>query len=229
MNSVEKEYRYERKFLVDQLDRHQIRALIKQHPNMFYEPYPPRFVNNLYLDTKDLENYEDNVNGAMQRRKVRVRWYGDMLGDVSKATLEFKVKRGLVGAKSQYPFGDFTLDVGFSDKYYHDLLGKSDLPESVKVYMQDLNVVLLNRYYRRYYATRDERYRVTLDTDLTFVKVNLLNNRFLHKQIDYTNLVVELKYLPEHDEQANRVSAYFPFGVTKSSKYVQGIERVYFN
>ena len=61
------EYRYERKLLVDQLDAHQVRALVKLHPSMFYEPYPPRYVNNLYLDTVGMKHYFDNVDGAEER------------------------------------------------------------------------------------------------------------------------------------------------------------------
>ena len=89
-----REYRYERKFLVDQLDVHQVLALVKLHPAMFYQPYPPRYVNNLYLDTEGLDNYQDNVSGVGDRRKVRLRWYGDLFGDVDRPVLEFKIKRG---------------------------------------------------------------------------------------------------------------------------------------
>ncbi len=35
--------------------------LVRRHPGMFYEPFPPRFINNLYLDSEDLQNYEDNL------------------------------------------------------------------------------------------------------------------------------------------------------------------------
>jgi hypothetical protein len=40
--------------------------------------------------------------------------------------------------------------------------------------------------------------------------------------------VVELKYQIEDDPRAQRIAAAFPFRMTRSSKYVQGIERVYF-
>ena len=69
------------------MDAHQVRALVKLHPSMFYEPYPPRYVNNLYLDTEDMENYLDNVSGVAERRKVRIRWYGDLFGDIGRPML----------------------------------------------------------------------------------------------------------------------------------------------
>lgn len=222
-----RESRYERKFLVDQLDAHQVRAMVKLHPSMFYEPYPPRYVNNLYLDTEGMENYFDNVSGVGERRKVRIRWYGDLFRDIEKPMLEFKIKNGLVGTKHIYPFAPFTLDGRFCHGYYQEILRKADLPDNVKHYLRGLNVVLCNRYYRWYFATKDQRFRVTIDTEMTFYQVKKVNNRFVHKHVDYSHIVVEMKYQKPLDVQADRVSGFFPFSVTKNSKYVTGIERVY--
>ena len=38
--------------------------------------------------------------------------------------------------------------------------------------------------------------------------------------------VFELKYEPEHDEEARRISSWFPFRMTRSSKYVTGLQLV---
>jgi hypothetical protein len=53
----EAEFRYERKFLVEELDAHQVKLLVRLHPALFYQPYPPRQVNSLYLDSPELEDY----------------------------------------------------------------------------------------------------------------------------------------------------------------------------
>ena len=220
-------FRYERKFLVDQLDAHQIRAMIRLHPSMFHEPYPPRYVNNLYLDSEGMENYSDNVSGVGERRKVRIRWYGDLFRDIETPMLEFKTKTGLVGAKHIYPFAPFTLDKRFSHRYYQEVLRTTDLPDHVKQYMRQQNVVLCNRYYRWYFATKDQRFRVTVDSEMTFYQVKKSNNGFLRKHVDYNHIVVEVKYHEALDTQAHRVSGFFPFSVAKMSKYVTGIEQVY--
>lgn len=222
-----RELRYERKFLVDQLDARQVQALIRLHPSLFYEPYPPRYVNNLYLDTIGLENYFDNVSGVGERRKVRIRWYGDLFQSVEKPMLEFKIKSGLVGSKHIYPFAPFTLDDRFCHRYFQDILSRTDLPGQVWHYMRELNVVLCNRYYRWYFATTDRRFRLTVDAEMTFFQVRKTNNRFVHKHVDQRHVVVELKYQKPHDIEADCVSGFFPFSVTKNSKYVTGIERVY--
>jgi hypothetical protein len=227
-NRPSREFRYERKFLADQLDTHQVRALVKAHPSMFYEPYPPRYVNNLYLDTKGLENYFANVAGAEEREKVRVRWYGDLFRFVEWPVLEFKIKCGLMSTKFQYRFPPFRLDRQFSGRAFRDALRKLNHPNPSGGTLQDLDVVLLNRYYRWYYATRDNQYRITVDTGLTYYRVTRMANSFAHKQVEHRQVIVEMKYGRECEETADRISSFFPFRVTKNSKYVTGIDRVFF-
>jgi len=222
-------FRYERKFLVEELLPFQVAALIKQHPRLFHTPYPPRYVNNLYLDTPDMVNYFDNVDGAMERRKVRVRWYGEPFGEITRPMLEVKVKVGLVGTKHTYPLSTFRMDACFCDRVFQRFLSESDLPSKIRFDLRALNVVLFNRYFRHYYATHDGAFRLTLDTRLEFYKVNgLFGNQFIHHQVNTRDVVVELKYENEQEPHANRVASFFPFRMTRNSKYVQGIEKVYF-
>ena len=221
-------YRYERKFLVDQLGAKQIQVMIKLHPAMFFQPYPPRYINNLYMDTIDMSNYYDNVNGAMRRTKVRIRWYGELFAAITRPVLEFKIKDGFVGRKVNYPLGKFHLGVGFRQRDLQDLLAESQLPEEVAFLLREQAVVLCNRYYRWYYVSRDGRYRLTLDDELEFHRLSQGRNTFAHHQVNRHERIVELKYGLEDDFGADMISSYFPFRVTKSSKYVQGIERVYF-
>jgi hypothetical protein len=222
-------FRYERKFLVEDLMPFQVAALIKGHPRMFNQPYPPRYVNNLYLDTPDMVNYFQNVNGAMRRRKVRVRWYGQPFGKINRPMLEVKVKHGLVGTKYTYPLPPINLDARFCDRVLRQIVSISDLPAEVQHGLRGMNVVLFNRYFRHYYATHDGAFRLTLDTRQMFYRVNgVFGNNFTHRQRNARDVVVELKYELEQELQANRVSSFFPFRMTRNSKYVQGIERVYF-
>lgn len=226
-NTPLREYRYERKFFVDQLDAKEAIALLKQHPAMFSEIYPPRYINNIYLDSPLMENYYDNVDGVRERRKSRIRWYHVLFRYVDDPVLEFKIKSGLVGTKAQYPFPAFDFGKGFSEKRLREIIRSSDLSLDVKSHLLSAEPVLLNRYLRWYFATPDRRFRVTVDTGLTFYHINKISNNWLYKQVDYTDIVVELKYQSEDDPEAGRISAGFPFRMTRSSKYVQGIDRVY--
>jgi hypothetical protein len=222
-----REFRYERKFLVEGLDAQQVHMLVARHPSMFYQPYPPRYVNNLYLDTEAMDNYYANVAGMADRHKVRIRWYGEELDHIEKPILEIKAKSGLVGTKYSYPFPEFFLDAGFSHRGFRQVISKSNLPADVRAYMLNLQVVLCNRYFRWYYASKDERFRVTVDAELEYFRVKRFGNRFVSRFKDQNHVVLELKYDKYLDPQAHRVAGFFPFIVTRNSKYVTGIERVY--
>ena len=222
-----REYRYERKYFVDQLDAKQAIALIKRHPGMFSEIYPPRYINNIYFDSPLMENYSNNVDGDPDRKKARIRWYHDLFRQVEEPILEFKIKKGLMGTKIQYPFPAFHFGEGFSERKMDELINSSDLSIDVTDYLKSNEPVLVNRYLRWYYATPDRHFRVTVDTSLSFFHLKKDNNRFLFRQVDHQSIVVELKYQRKYDPEASRISSGFPFRMTRSSKYVQGIERVY--
>ena len=147
-------FRYERKMLVTELDFHQIMALVKRHPAMFYQPYPPRYINNFYMDTKEMNHYQDNVVGSTNRLKVRIRWYHQLFGQAKKPVLEFKIKKGLVGTKQQYPLVPLLVDESYDHSALEIMLNQAVLPGLVREYLRSLDVVLLNRYYRHYFATR---------------------------------------------------------------------------
>ena len=222
-----RDYRYERKFFIDQLDAQQALAMVKRHPAMFSEIYPPRYINNIYFDYPLLDNYGDNIDGAMRRKKARVRWYHDLFGEVEQPTLEFKIKEGMMGTKISYPFPGFSFRNGFSARSLSDTIQASSLPPEVILYLETVEPVLANRYLRWYLATPDRAFRVTVDAELSYYHIDKINNQFLFHQVDRRSIIVELKYAEEYDPQADRISAGFPFRMTRSSKYVQGIERVY--
>jgi SPX domain protein involved in polyphosphate accumulation len=222
-------HRYERKFLAEEMLPGQVTAVVRSHPLMFRVPYPPRQINSLYLDTADMENYYDNVYGAETRRKVRVRWYGSMTGPIARPMLEIKVKEGLVGKKLSYEMASFTLDERFCCGVFQDLVGRSTLPQVVRDDLRTLSPVLLNCYQRKYFATRGDSFRITVDYSQVFWKINdVFRNSLLHRQRNDRDVIVELKYSVEEERRADRAAGYFPFRVTRNSKYVQGVERVFF-
>jgi hypothetical protein len=201
--------------------------VLKSHPALFRELYPPRYVNNIYLDTPLLGDYYSNVNGYHQRGKVRVRWYHDLFRQVDDAILEFKNKLGEVGTKEQFPFPAFSMDASLTEQDFRAAIQTSNLPQAVKVRLRDLEFAILNRYKRWYFATPGETFRATLDDELSFYHLGKLSNSYLQKHRDHHNLIVELKYMVANDGEAQRVCAALPFRITRSSKYVSGVDLVY--
>jgi len=227
INPDPSQLRFERKFHIDQITRAEIENIIRLHPAGFHEVFPLRHVNNIYFDSNNLQTYVDNVDGVANRTKVRIRWYGELFGDVAKPILEYKVKRNQAGAKSQYSLESFTLEPGTTIRNIHAAVTSSDMPEDKKHKFMQLRPVLLNRYTRKYYASADGQYRLTLDYDLHYYRIQENNNIFLHHHVDRRASIIELKYPFDLDKDAHKISSLFPFRMTKNSKYVTGVQGIY--
>ena len=93
--------------------------------------------------------------------------------------------------------------------------------------LKSMKPVLLNRYSRKYFQSVNRDYRITVDTDIVFYRINCRNNSFLKKMTEDVNVVLELKYNQDMDDNASFITNHFPFRLTKSSKFVSGIERTF--
>ncbi len=216
-------HRFERKFAVEGLSPHALKAVVKLHPALFREVFVPRRINNIYLDGIGLKAFYENTSGISQRKKVRIRWYGDLLGYIAKPVLEHKIKSGMLGTKSSWQLPPFTLDDSFDSKKWLELVLKSDLPAMAKEELLSMAPILLNSYYRTYYVSADKNFRITVDEDLQYYGISAVNNYFVKKRIQKSQLILELKYPAEKDDEADRITQHFPFRLTKSSKYVNGV------
>jgi SPX domain protein involved in polyphosphate accumulation len=194
---------------------------------MFTKPYPPRWVNNIYFDTPDFSNYLDNVDGAVDRQKVRLRWYHGLFDESSNAALEIKIKKGLVGRKVQYPLGTFQFKHQISHNALQSFFKSCKLESRVKFLIRDLVPVLINRYWRYYFETVDRKFRVTVDLEMVFYHLQTVHNTLRYHHHERRFKVVELKYQKENDLLAGRIASHFPFSVYKNSKYTLGLESVY--
>ncbi len=215
--------RFERKFDVGDMMLPQVQQQIRIHPAAFSPIFHPRYINNIYLDTGDFEFYHDNVSGRGSRKKARIRWYGDLLGKIEKPVLEFKIREGFLGNKRSFPLKPFTIDKNFSSGYLQTIFEESNIPDWALGVLKQLQPSLVNRYLREYFLSFDGKFRVTTDTELQYYGIGRLNNSFTEK---YTtdNVIVELKYDYKNSDLAPDISTRLPFRLTKSSKYVNGIE-----
>lgn len=221
------EFRYERKAVVYGMSIHEIESIVKSHPAIFIERHLPRYINNIYLDTYNMSNYFDNVDGLSKRLKVRVRWYGNLFGFIESPILEFKIKRGLLGGKICFPIHSFCLDSKHSLEKQQEIFIESNIPDVFIEYLKSLRFTLLNRYYRKYFESIDHKFRITIDAGMEYYKLKSSNNSFNEKIVDYQNCVLELKYLKENEDFSESFFNYFPFRLTKNSKYASGIENLY--
>ncbi len=218
--------RYENKFVTKELTRPQIELLIRLHPLAFSEIYHERYINNIYFDTHDSECYRDSIEGHPYRQKIRVRWYGQLWGDISKPVLELKIKKNSLTVKKQYDLKPFSFlkDDKMADILKETIL-ESEIGLTTKNLMELLMPVLVNRYKRKYYQSFDRQFRLTVDSELITARIFKLSQQMFHWAKCY-DTVIELKYARHHDISAANVMNFFPFRVTKNSKYTIGFQEL---
>lgn len=220
-----KKDRYERKFIVSKLNLNEIERIVKLNPFMFSEIFYERNVNNIYFDSHGMKSYYENIAGNFQRLKIRIRWYGKLLGLIKNPVLELKIKNGETGKKLTFPLKQFTLNKNLSMEILQkEVFDKSNLPSWLNEKLKLFQFSLLSCYRRKYFLSQNKAYRITLDHGLIFFKINVKNNSFVHKLKDRRNVILEIKYNKENDREVEKITQHFPFRLTKSSKYVSGID-----
>lgn len=228
LNNQEEQLRHERKFLIGNYSASEVEQFLKFHPACFKEIYHKRTVNNIYFDTLAFESYYENVEGDSKRVKARIRWYGNLFGEVKSSVLELKIKQGVLGKKKNYRLADFRLDNNFSKQQIINALSAATVPAKVKDMLLSMQPVLLNSYIRKYFISEDKNFRITIDHNLLYHKISYYQRSFLHKTVDKSSVIMELKYDTAFEEQAKEIGTTLPFKLTKNSKYLQGVERILF-
>ncbi len=216
-------YRYERKFTVANSSRQQVLYSIKNHPAFFRPIFQPRQINNIYLDDRKLSFFKNNRIGIAKRKKIRIRWYGDLFGQIPQPKLEYKLKDGLLGDKWIFDLPGFVIEPGFAYRSLVEIFAASTLPLPVIEDLHPLRPTLLNTYHRSYFLSADGKFRLTLDESMAYYRFDYPRAYFKAVHRTPYDFIVELKYLPPEDKLAHKISAKFPFRMDKSSKYVNGI------
>lgn len=213
MENHQNKYRYERKYVLEYKDLPRFYfELIK---NNFFELYPERQINNLYLDTQSTDFLEENIEGLYKRKKTRIRWYGPF-EDLSNKTVEIKQKRGEVNFKEFLDLGDFEITEETNLNSMWNSIVKNKEYESF-IYnnnLQFLTPKLFNSYFREYYSNQDQSSRITIDKELTFLSPE--TNLNIHEK----NIIIEFKYDKDHILIDNKFSN---LKLNKYSKYVKGL------
>lgn len=218
--------RYERKFFAGATDGRDVELVVRGHPALFQEEYPPRYINNIYLDTPDRRAYRDHVDGVGDRQKHRIRWYGALSGLLESPVLERKAKRGLVGCKWSYHLPAFRFCRSFD---YGAFIAKAglDLPGEIWALLQSCSPSIVNRYRRRYYRSADGAFRLTADDQLTFGAPPPHGDPGSILPWREPGTILELKYAVQDEDRAHAVTSVLPFRVTRWSKYCHGVEAVW--
>jgi hypothetical protein len=219
-------YRYEKKYVISSLNENNFFFHLNKHPFLFHSAHEDRCVNNIYFDTPTMMNYWDNVSGAANRIKVRIRWYGNTFGVIERPILEIKIKKNSLGTKIFFQLDKLILDTQFNIESIHRQFNKLEIPDEIKKYLLSLRMVLMNNYSRKYFASNDEKYRLTYDSELQFFSISHYLNSYEKIFKPSSRRVFEIKYDEKMNDNASEISNYFPFRMSKSSKYVFGVDKL---
>jgi hypothetical protein len=216
--------RYEIKMTCDEVYLPEVRSWVRLHPDGYVETYPPRQVNNIYMDTFGADYLADHLSGVGDRQKLRFRWYGRQDTQV-QGILELKGKSGHLGWKRQCPIPR-TFDL--TRISWHDWMGQLRAVVDREPAFGLLDIerpTLLNRYVREYYVTFDGRIRLTVDHELRVYDQTAYPTPNLTLDIPIErHVILEVKSDPAHLRRLSDTLTSFPLRVERNSKYVTGMQ-----
>ena len=90
--------RFERKWFYDYMNIHSLLSGIYRSNFNFSEAFPLRQVNSIYFDDTEYSSIYQNLDGVTEKKKLRVRWYGDKK-IIIDPVIEIKSKKGFIVKK----------------------------------------------------------------------------------------------------------------------------------
>ena len=206
-------FRYERKYLLEKINLNKF--LTDLFANNYREIYNNRIINNVYFDTYNYDLLNHNIEGLSDRKKIRIRWYGETFGK-SKKTIELKIKKEFLNVKKTLNIGIFKIN-SFNDinNLKNSAISYTQSKKEFNFYNEIINKipVILNSYQRHYYMSAENNVRVTVDSDLSFYSPNTKIKSFEKR------IVVEIKY----SNEVNFSNKFKDLTQTRYSKYAKGL------
>ncbi|MEM7167499.1 MAG: VTC domain-containing protein [Planctomycetota bacterium] len=216
-------FRYEVKYTCDELDRAALEGEIRCLHAMFRPAHPTRAVNSIYFDSVALRDLHDNVAGLPDRSKMRLRWYGNDPRS-AQTTLEYKLKRGLLGTKQTVQIPD-AIDLTTIDwRTLRDQITAADLGALEPMFREANQATALVRYKRDYYVSANGHVRLTLDRAVqVFDQLGRSGVNLRWPLPEEPVVIVELKTAAEHRHHLVDVCQEFPLRPSAHSKYSTGM------
>ena len=174
-------------------------------------------INSIYYDDDDFITAKNNLSGISERRKYRIRWYGE---DQNNFRYEVKLKKNNFGKKiylnSEKSFNNMDL-FSFKNKIFERKENNFFLS-----YIDNFNLKpKLKINYLRSYFLYNEKIRITYDKNINY---NLVNNFKIGKENikDFMD-VIEFKFKPENIGLAQELIQKSKFVPKRFSKYLRGL------
>lgn len=221
VNNMVDQLRVEKKCPLNMEQLHLFRAWHKKYGNHFQRAFDDRIVNSIYFDTVDFRGYHENIEGQAKRKKIRLRWYGPTRAP-EQARLEIKKRINNLNCKDYQLLDMANIAIDPLATLFSRL--RKDLNPMLRHQLHHiLKPTVFNQYSREYYASQSN-IRLTVDTDLKAEKLvyqSTMLQSYSHRSIA---AVLELKYLPEQEDEFHELMDAFPFRHTRNSKYISAMQ-----
>ena len=214
-----KKYRYERKYIIDRIYGYKL--LSELHKKNFKKRYNDRHVNNIYLDNSNFNSISENFDGLSNRKKTRIRWYGEKFVKNDKF-LEFKIKNEFLNTKKIYYLSNSKLNslLEINNFFTSQLNFARHGNNNAFKQITGLEPKLFNCYLRSYFTNMDEDIRITIDKNIFYYSPV---TKMSHRE---SKLVIEVKY----EKEMRFINNFNYLNYTRYSKYVKGcVQTSYFS
>ena len=206
--------RFERKYRIENQPVSLVRQRLTENPANFTLAYPDRRVNSIYFDNAHFDALNENFAGIGQRRKYRIRWYGEDLVNIRNPILETKIKVNKLGYKEYLKLEDFKIQELSLITRDIDIIRSRNL---------EPNVII--SYDRTYFLSQDKIVRATIDRALSYHSVAVSRLEPL-PSIDPA-IILEIKYDQSKESVAESYLQAIPFRLTKNSKYASAVAKLW--
>jgi len=212
-NFEKSKFRLEKKFVIEKNNITNFKAYLAT--SFFKKSYPDREVNSIYIDTVNLDNLRDNINGVKNRTKHRFRWYEKKLNSVQ---FEQKNKRQFYVWKNKYLVGSFP-----NEKELIKNINNKNIYKKI-IFLNKFNFIpiLKTSYRRSYWINKNNKIRATLDKNLISSTIPDSKNN-IEKKVHFCENIIEFKIPVENEEYFRNLIHYSNLNlrVQKFSKYVR--------
>ena len=193
--------------------------------NFFFKfQYPKRKVNSIYFDNSVYSSIKENLDGVSNKKKIRLRWYGDQ-NKLIKPILEIKSKKGSETRKE-------SLTLNKLDNMNYLTSG------NLKIIVEEINKlinlkkaifpILTTHYERQYFVSNQNNIRATVDTNLESIFLKNLSELNQKKKFS-PRCILELKYSTKIDRLVRYKLDQMTLRLSKNSKYINSFfQREYY-
>ena len=229
--------RYEFKYLLSQKECDRLESEVRNF--MRYDGHVDEgnenryLVRSLYFENDSATNYYEKIDGALERRKFRIRTYTDQPGNNAPIFLEEKGRHNQRTFKNRVEITPAQLDSALSESDFWQLLDQFPDVSLIERFVfdverRDLYPRVLVDYRRRPYVSDfDLNFRVTFDSRLNACPSSRL---FPDGQTVLTECyagftIVEIKFFRKIPAWFHRILQVYDMRRLSISKFVVGMEK----